>query len=257
MTPSEILEAPNYELDADMRKVITVRAGGSIRMFVTIRGRPTPEVTWTKEGGIPSDRSSIETTSSYSLLVIDKAKCSDAGKYELLLANAAGTKVVGISVKVLDAPGPVQNLSVKDFTKNSVFLMWDEPKLDGGAAIINYLVEKRLPTRKAWSTVATEVQRESFKITGLEEGQEYFFRVMAENKYGVGEPEDTKIPVKTCETPSAPGSLAVNDVNKSSVTLAWTKPESDGGSPITCYVVEMQKSDSDVWVVKATTPKPR
>lgn len=197
--PAEILEAPSYELEADMQRTITVRAGGSIRLFVIIKGRPTPEITWTKEGGIPSERSSIETTSSYSLLIVNNCKFSDAGKYELLLANSAGTKVVTIGVKVLDSPGPVQNLTVKDVTKNTVYLIWDQPKLDGGAAVTNYIVEKRLSTRKAWSTVSTEVQRESFKITGLDEGQEYFFRILAENKFGVGEPAETREAVRTSE----------------------------------------------------------
>ena len=65
VTPVEIIEAPSYELDAELRQALTVRAGGSIRLFVTIKGRPTPKANWTKESGLPDHRSSIDTTSSY------------------------------------------------------------------------------------------------------------------------------------------------------------------------------------------------
>lgn len=67
MSPVEIIEAPSYELDAELRQALTVRAGGSIRLFVTIKGRPTPKATWTKENGLPEHRCSIDITSSYRL----------------------------------------------------------------------------------------------------------------------------------------------------------------------------------------------
>ena len=35
--------------------------------------------------------------------------------------------------------------------------MWDSPKFDGGATVSHYIVEKRLSTRKSWTTVSTEV----------------------------------------------------------------------------------------------------
>ena len=40
------------------------------------------------------------------------------------------------------------------------------------------------------------------------------------------------------DKPTPPLDLQVTDVNKSNVTLTWHAPASDGGSPLTAYVIE-------------------
>ncbi|KAJ7999338.1 hypothetical protein DPEC_G00193350 [Dallia pectoralis] len=67
---SQRLEAPEIELDPDLRKVVSVRACATLRLCVKIRGRPEPEVKWEKVDGLLSERAQIEVTSSYTMLVI-------------------------------------------------------------------------------------------------------------------------------------------------------------------------------------------
>uniref|UniRef100_A0A7M4F5W2 Titin n=1 Tax=Crocodylus porosus TaxID=8502 RepID=A0A7M4F5W2_CROPO len=86
------IEPPEIELDADLRKVVTVRASGTLRLFVTIKGRPEPEVKWEKAEGTLSDRAQIEVTSSYTMLVIDNVNRFDSGRYNLTLENNSGKK---------------------------------------------------------------------------------------------------------------------------------------------------------------------
>uniref|UniRef100_A0A671KJP4 Titin n=1 Tax=Sinocyclocheilus anshuiensis TaxID=1608454 RepID=A0A671KJP4_9TELE len=93
------LEAPDIDLDADLRKMITVRAGGSLRLFVPIRGRPTPEVKWGKAEGEINEAAQIDITSSFTSLIIENVNRFDSGKYTLTLENASGTKSAFISVR--------------------------------------------------------------------------------------------------------------------------------------------------------------
>lgn len=50
------------------------------------------------------------------------------------------------------------------------------------------------------------------------------------------------------DKPDAPGRPEAIDINKESVTLKWLPPDSDGGSAIFNYVVEMRVSGSSRWL---------
>lgn len=141
---------------------------------------------------------------------------------------------------------------MKDYTKESVVITWDVPSLDGGAHVSNYIVEKREANMKSYKTVTTECRKTLYRITGLEEGMHYFFRVLPENIYGVGEPCETAEPVLVCEVPSVPMDLSIVDVTKSTVTLHWERPHHDGGSRLTGYIIEACKVGSDRWSAVAT-----
>uniref|UniRef100_A0AAR2J5E0 Titin n=1 Tax=Pygocentrus nattereri TaxID=42514 RepID=A0AAR2J5E0_PYGNA len=209
----------SIELDADLRKVVSVRAGGSLRLFITIRGRPEPSVKWEKEESALTERAVIESTGSYTMLVIDNVNRFDSGKYILSLENKSGTKSAFVNVRVLDSPSAPQNFEVKDVKKDSVTLCWDPPLTDGGAKITNYIVEKRESTRKAYTTVTSNCTQNFFKIEELQEGGIFYFRVCAVNEYGIGVMVETKNPVKVAQVPMPPGKVTLVDVTKNSALI--------------------------------------
>lgn len=50
------------------------------------------------------------------------------------------------------------------------------------------------------------------------------------------------------EKPTRPlGPLLLNDLTDKTVTLAWQPPESDGGTPLTAYIIESRPSAISSW----------
>jgi len=59
------------------------------------------------------------------------------------------------------------------------------------------------------------------------------------------------------DKPDAPENLAVKECTEDSVTLSWAVPPSDGGAPITRYVVERREPSKRAWVEAGNTPADR
>ncbi|XP_060892969.1 titin-like [Labrus mixtus] len=244
---AEKLEAPDIELDSALRKIVSVRACSTLRLFVTIRGRPEPEVKWSKEGGAFSERAQIEVTSSYTVLLIENVNRNDSGKYVLTVENYSGSKSAFINVRVLDSPSAPTNLKVMDVKRDSVSISWEAPLIDGGAKISHYIVEKREEARKAFTSVCSNCMRNSYKIDNLQEGCFYYFRVLAVNEFGTGLPAEITDAVKVSEAPLPPGRITLSDITCNSASISWEKPDHDGGSKIIYYVVEMQAKGDNTW----------
>ena len=49
------------------------------------------------------------------------------------------------------------------------------------------------------------------------------------------------------DVPGKPGKASIGMVDKTTMKITWSHPESDGGSPIKGYVVEICK-EADTWV---------
>ena len=80
--------------------------------------------------------------------------------------------------------------------KDSMVLSWQPPTSTGSSDISAYIIEKRDAKRNTWTPVD--------KVTGLTltyavqkllEGNQYYFRVSAENDIGTSEPVELKEPV--------------------------------------------------------------
>lgn len=54
--------------------------------------------------------------------------------------------------------------------------------------------------------------------------------------------------INVIDAPEAPKKLTATDVTRSSITLAWEPPESDGGAAITGYALERKSPSSSRWV---------
>ena len=58
-------------------------------------------------------------------------------------------------------------------------------------------------------------------------------------------------------TPTRPGKPEIGDIGDASVTVSWTKPDSDDRFPITGYVVEYKEASSSDWLTVDITGSDR
>ncbi|KAJ8012934.1 hypothetical protein DPEC_G00048040 [Dallia pectoralis] len=253
VTVTEMLEKPDHELEAKYKDVFVVRYGGVIKLSVPIKGKPVPTCKWTKENAAVPEKAMIASSDDCTELVIKGAERTDSGTYDLQLENMCGKKSVHIKVKVISRPAaPEGPLRFEDIQAQSVKLAWKAPLDDGGSEILGYIVERQQVPKTAWYTVDTRVSDTCLVVKGLEEGQQYNFKVTAENTFGISgslkstEPLLPKTPLCPPETSSIPPE--VMDVTKSSASLSWSRPKDDGGSAITGYFVEYKEASSETWV---------
>ena len=129
-------------------------------------------------------------------------------------------------------------------------LEWNKP-YDGGKRILNYRVEKRETQSERWVRVTKELISEpKYTVKDLLEGNEYEFRVFAQNSIGYSPPS---VPSKAviCSDPINPPSMPINisvvDIRKKEVTVQWGLPRHDGGAKIDGYIVETNKVGTDSW----------
>jgi len=89
-----------------------------------------------------------------------------------------------------DPPGPPSAPTVDDVTKDSCQLSWRPPDHDGGSPVTGYHVERSASGRTdRWIRITRQpVPETRYTVSELVEGNDYQFRVAAENAVGVGPP---------------------------------------------------------------------
>lgn len=94
---------PEAELSAELKEVLELHAGVTMRLQATFKGRPNPRVTWAKMNTNIKDRQGIiiKSSNTDTMVIVEKVNRYDAGKYILNLESVAGMKMYTITVKVL------------------------------------------------------------------------------------------------------------------------------------------------------------
>ncbi|KRY50894.1 Twitchin [Trichinella britovi] len=243
-------------IDIGSVKDVTVRAGEPYTIQIPYTGgNPKPTVSFlNNDNEIFDEENRVKITVTDGCAILENlcSKRSDTGPYKVSLSNRYGKDSCKFKVKVLDRPSPpVGPLEATNVDADAITLHWLPPKDDGGEEIRNYIVEKKEPNSDEWKTVNASVMGTSFRVRNLKEGNQYEFRVRAENQYGISDPLTTMEPVvakSQHQPPSAPGIPEACGTSEDFINLTWTKPFYDGGQPITGYIVEKREKGEENWI---------
>ena len=138
---------------------------------------------------------------SYTVKNLEEGKTYHFAVAAITEAGVGDHKETDKTVKLekpLDKPSsPVGPLEIEDIQKTGLTLLWKPSKKDGGTPITGYIVEQREGWRSSWTPCGkTKPDVHTLAVDGLKEGQEYFFRVTAENAAGKSEPLEMDRSVK-------------------------------------------------------------
>merc|ERR1719154_289266 len=182
---------------------------------------------------------------------IKKPSRADTGKWTIKMSNAAGHSTKDVRINMQDKPSPPTSLEVSEIFSSHCTLSFAPPKDDGGMQLTYYTIEKQdFSLKGGWSMVAEVPADEPLKVKceGLENKKQYKFRVTASNKLGASEPamlRETVLAKDPWDEPGKCSHIEVTDWGPEFADLRWSRPETDGGSPITGYVIEYRDRFTD------------
>ncbi len=206
---------------------------------------------WTNVPDGPDDGTDRSDETSYTVTGLDNGGVEHT--FQLRAVNAVGaggeTEATSTPVTVPDAPASL-NATAGD---TQVSLDWTAPASDGGSAVTGY--EYRYKTTgefpDEWTNVpdgsdsgSDRSDETSYTVTGLDNGVLHTFEVRAVNLVGEGAPASATSTPAT--VPGAPASLNAT-AGDTEVTLDWTAPASDGGSPVTGYEYRVSADGGTTW----------
>ncbi|KAM9335001.1 myosin-binding protein C, slow-type isoform 6-T6 [Symphorus nematophorus] len=184
----EVIEPPKIRVPRHLKQTYTRRVGEAVNLVVPFMGKPRPKVTWLKEGKpIEQSHVSIRNTDCDSIIFIRKAERSHSGKYEMTVQVENHMDTAIIDIQIVDLPGPPQCVTIEDVWGGNVALVWTPPKDNGNAPITGYTIQKADKKTMEWYTCIEHYHRTCITITELVVGNEYFFRIYAENMCGLSE----------------------------------------------------------------------
>ena len=133
-----------------------------------------------------------------------------------------------VVIKVLDRPEPPQNVKATAMGSQTAFVQFDEPASNGGT-ISGYTVTDLFDGR-TYNTTKPGTQ-----ITGLENGKNHRFTVIATNEAGDSDPSAPSAEVLVDVAPEQMAAPTVVGLDRA-LEVSWTKPNNEG-SPILSYTV--------------------
>jgi titin len=155
--------------------------------------------------------------------------------FTVAAVNGVGEGTASAEVSAVPAAMPGAPVRLTAAAGNAqVTLSWTAPASDGGLPVTGYhLYAGTTADFSGQSSIAT-LTGTVVTVTGLANGTTYYFKVAAVSRAGEG--PGTVAEAVPLTTPGAPAGLTATP-GDSQATLSWAAPASDGGAPISEYIV--------------------
>ncbi|KAK7916435.1 hypothetical protein WMY93_012196 [Mugilogobius chulae] len=174
--------------DRNMKTLMVVRLGYTVRLNICFEASPLPDITWLKDGMPLGKHVTVTNSDKGSQLLIPTSERTDSGIYTITVRNIVGHESFGVEVRVTDDPKPPGVVEVTQNTPGTVTLSWTPSPDEKRDDRLHYTVSKRDSFKRTWRTVANNLYNNKFTVVNILPGREYNFRVFAKNDMGLSVP---------------------------------------------------------------------
>lgn len=148
-----------------------------------------------------------------------------------------------------DRPANIRRVD-RTFVTGELEIAWDAPSHSSGVSLAPYEVwidDGAGDFSSSVAAVATPAADAlAVTLTGLTTGTTYGIKMRAVNAIGTGEYSDV-VYLVVADKPTAPAAPTAEAATRTTITLAWNAPTSDGQSPVTGYNVYMNALSIGDW----------
>jgi titin len=211
---------------------------------ITIFGDRSVTVFWSvpsTNGGAPIRSYTVTSTPGSFTCTTSALSCTVSGltngsayTFRVVATNGSGNSPASsesVSTTPLAVPKQPTGVVATSGADAQSVVSWTAPTNIGGTPITGYTVTSTPEYRTCSTTTAT-----TCTVTGLKNGVDYTFTVVATNLVGTGEASVPSAFAKPSRTPDAPSISAATTLHRAA-TIAWNPPGFDGGVPVTSYTV--------------------
>ena len=189
--------------------------------------------------------------SANTATIIQPLQGNTAYSFRVAAVNAAGTgsftepSAHQTVLAVASMPTAPLNL-VATPAGDAALLSWQTPASSGTSPIRDYSIHYSSDHAATWRPFAhSPSAATAARVTGLETGKGYLFRVAATSDDG-----SSVFAVSSVSLPAAPPpppTLLVATAGAGSAVLSWQSPQVDGGSPLTGYALQSSFDGGLTW----------
>ncbi|GBN94600.1 Titin, partial [Araneus ventricosus] len=237
-TKLQVQEA-HAEFTLKLRDVI-VRESDTATLLVEVT-RETFEVRWMKDGQTlkPTDRLVMEKEGCRRRLIIKDTSLDDRGMYTCVLEEktCSSTVTVETTPRVVSEKRHFKGKRGGNVAVDVEYIAQPPPKIEW-----LYKGKPISPDKKR--TIENYGNKTVLTIKKLEDPDVENYTLKLTNKCGECK---TDFKVSIIDKPKPPGTPTASEIGNDCLTLSWKPPESDGGSPITNYIIEFHDRNTLRW----------
>lgn len=197
--------------------------------------------------------SSISQTDTSTNTLVNSFAQSTSSTYTMY-ANGANVYLGDNGGPFVKLPGGAATvpstpfLNVDTSVAGQATLSWTPPAASGGATLTGFNVQESVGggyynAITSGGCSGLSASSSTCTITGLTTGVTYSFRIDAVNTVGAGSYFAASAEA-TATAPTAPQGVSATLASNSSATVSWSAPSSNGGSPLTGYVVKYSTNNT-------------